>query len=118
ADAVAAGVATHRVPSAQFPDLIETLCRAVPLDAALAACARPATHGPVVSRRTAIETLFTGEQVEDILAALAAAGAGGGADAGFASAAAALIGTKSPTSVKIALRQMERGSAFDFGECM
>src|SRR5262249_43806761 len=32
ADAVAAGVATHRVPSAQFPDLIETLCGAVPLD--------------------------------------------------------------------------------------
>jgi len=118
ADAVAAGVATHRVPSAQFPDLIETLCRPVPLDASLAACARPAAHGPVVSRRTAIETLFTGEQVEDILAALDAAGAAGGADAAFASAAAALIRTKSPTSLKIALAQMRRGSALDFGECM
>jgi enoyl-CoA hydratase/carnithine racemase len=115
---VAAGVATHRVPSAQFPDLIETLCRPVPLDASLAACARPAAHGPVVSRRTAIETLFTGEQVEDILAALDAAGAAGGADAAFASAAAALIRTKSPTSLKIALAQMRRGSALDFGECM
>src|SRR6516164_10753416 len=52
ADAVAAGVATHRVPSAQFPDLIEALCRAVPLDASLAACAQPAAHGPVASRRT------------------------------------------------------------------
>jgi enoyl-CoA hydratase len=83
ADAVAAGVATHRVPSAQFPDLIETLCRAVPLDAALAA-----------------------------------AGAAGGADAAFASAAAALIRTKSPTSLKIALAQMRRGSALDFAECM
>src|SRR5256886_8892365 len=117
-DAVAAGVATHRVPSAQFPDLIETLCCPVPLDASLAACARPAAHGPVVSRRTAIETLFTGEQVEDILAALDAAGAAGGADAAFASAAAALIRTKSPTSLKIALAQMERGSALDFAECM
>ncbi len=106
ADAVAAGVATHRVPSAQFPDLIETLCRAVPLDASLAACARSAAHGPVVSHRTAIETLFTGEQVEDILAALDAAGA------------AALIRTKSPTSLKIALAQMRRGSALDFAECM
>jgi enoyl-CoA hydratase len=118
ADAVAAGVATHRVPSAQFPDLIETLCRAGPLDASLAACARPATHGRVVSRRMAIETLFTGEQVEDILAALDAAGAAGGADAAFASAAAALIRTKSPTSLKIALAQMRRGSALDFAECM
>jgi enoyl-CoA hydratase len=115
---VAAGVATHRVPSAQFPDLIETLCRAVPLDAALAACARPAAHRPVVSRRTAIETLFAGGQVEDILAALDAAGAAGGADAPFASAAAALIRTKSPTSLKIALAQMQRGSALDFAECM
>jgi enoyl-CoA hydratase len=118
ADAVAAGVATHRVPSAQFPDLIERLCRAVPLDASLAACARPAAHGPVVSRRTAIETLFTGERVEDILTALDAAAAAGGADAAFASAAAALIRTKSPTSLKIALAQMRRGSALDFAECM
>ena len=118
ADAVAAGVATHRVPSAQFPDLIETLCRAVPLDASLAACARPAAAGPVVSRGRAIETLFTGERVEDILAALDATGAAGGADAAFASAAAALIRTKSPTSLKIALAQMQRGSALDFAECM
>lgn len=118
ADAVAAGVATHRVPSAQFPDLIETLCRAVPLDASLAACARPAAAGPVVSRGRAIATLFTGERVEDILAALDTAGAAGGADAAFASAAAALIRTKSPTSLKVTLAQMQRGSALDFAECM
>jgi len=118
ADAVAAGVATHRVPSAQFPHLIESLCRAVPLDASLAAYARPPTAGPVVSRGRAIATLFTGGRVEDILAALDATGAAGGADAAFASAAAALIRTKSPTSLKIALGQMQRGSALDFAECM
>jgi enoyl-CoA hydratase len=118
ADAVAAGVATHRVPSAQFPDLIETLCRAVPLDASLAAYARPAAAGPVMSRGRAIATLFTGGRVEDILAALDATGAAGGADAAFASAAAALIRTKSPTSLKIALGQMQRGLALDFAECM
>jgi enoyl-CoA hydratase len=118
ADAVAAGVATHRVPSAQFPDLIETLCRAVPLDASLAACARPAAGGPVVSRGRAIAPLFTGERLEDILAALDATGAAGGADAAFASAAAALIRTKSPTSLKVTLAQMQRGSALDFAECM
>jgi len=78
----------------------------------------PAAHGPVVSRRKAIETLFTGERVEDILTALDAAGAAGGADAAFASAAAALIRTKSPTSLKIALAQVQRGSALDFAECM
>src|SRR4029453_14042400 len=41
------GVAPPRVPSAQFPGLIEALCRATPLDASLAACAHPAAHGPV-----------------------------------------------------------------------
>src|SRR5262249_60573679 len=102
ADAVAAGVATHRVPSAQFPGLIEALCRATQLDASLAACAQPAAPGPVASRRRAIETLFRGERVEDILAALDAEGAAGGPDAAFASAAAALIRTKSPTSLKLA----------------
>jgi enoyl-CoA hydratase len=118
ADAVAAGVATHRVPSARFPDLVEALCRAVPLDASLAACAQPAAHGPVGSRRKAIETLFMGERVEDILFALEAEGATGGPDAAFASATAALIRTKSPTSLKIALAQTRRGSALDFAECM
>src|SRR6266436_3093024 len=72
ADAVAAGVATHRIASRRFPDLVEALCRPVPLDASLAACAQPAAHGPVGSRRKAIETLFTGERVEDILFALEA----------------------------------------------
>src|SRR5215467_2818025 len=118
ADAVAAGVATHRVPSARFPDLTEALCRAVPIDASLAAWAQPAAHGPVASRRKAIETLFTGERVEDILAALDAEGTAGGPDAAFASATAALIRTKSPTSLKIALAQTRRGRALDFAECM
>jgi enoyl-CoA hydratase len=36
----------------------------------------------------------------------------------FAAANAALIRTKSPTSLKIALAQMRRGPALDFEECM
>jgi enoyl-CoA hydratase len=117
ADAVAAGVATHRVASAQFPDLIEALCGADPVDASLAAYAQPAADGSV-ARRRAVDALFKGNGVEDILAALDAEGAGSGPDAAFASATAALIRTKSPTSLKIALAQMQRGSALDFAECM
>ena len=45
-------------------------------------------------------------------------GGRGGADAAFASAAAALMRTKSPTSLKIALAQMRRGATLDFAECM
>jgi enoyl-CoA hydratase/carnithine racemase len=118
ADGVAAGVATHRVPSARFADLIEALCGGDPVGAVLMAYAQDVGLGPLAVRSTAIAELFAGERVEDILAALDIAGTAGGADAAFASANAALIRTKSPTSLKIALAQMQRGGALDFAECM
>src|SRR5215468_7940498 len=46
-DAVAAGVATHRVRSARFAELLDGLCGTVPVDAMLAAFAEPAFAGPV-----------------------------------------------------------------------
>ena len=119
-DGTTAGIATHRVPSARFPDLLEALCSAVPVDALLGAFAEPAGKGPGVTsqiaHQSAIDRLFRGDRVEDILAALDAEAAG--TDAAFASAAAALMRTKSPTSLKIALAQMRRGARLDFAECM
>ena len=41
ADALTAGIATHRIVSARFPDLADALCGAVPVDAILAAFAEP-----------------------------------------------------------------------------
>jgi enoyl-CoA hydratase len=116
-DAVAAGIATHRIDSGRFPDLLEALCGAVPVDAILAAFAQPAGEGLVMARRAAIDRLFARDRLEDILAALDAPTAHG-TDAAFASAAAALMRTKSPTSLKIALAQMRRGRALDFAACM
>jgi enoyl-CoA hydratase/carnithine racemase len=118
ADGVAAGIATHRVASARFGDLVEALCGAVPVDALLGAFAQPAGEGPIASRRAAIDRLFTGNRVEDILAALDTEASQNGADAAFASATAALMRTKSPTSLKIVLEQMRRGSTLDFTQCM
>jgi enoyl-CoA hydratase len=117
ADGVAAGIATHRVDSGRFPELLEALCGAVPVDAILAAFAQPAGEGPVMAQRAAIDRLFARDRVEDILAALDAPAAHG-TDAPFASAAAALMRTKSPTSLKIALAQMRRGRVLDFAACM
>ena len=116
ADAVAGGVATHRVASAKFPELIEALCGAVPVDALLAAFAEPAGQGPVTARRDAIGSLFRGDQVEDILARLEVAASQNGTDLGAATAA--LMRTKSPTSLKVTLAQMRRGATLDFAECM
>ena len=116
ADGVACRVATHRVASARLPELIEALCGTTSVDALLGAFAQPAGEGPVAARRSAIDRLFKGDRVEDILTALDhAAGTDG---TGLAATAAALIRTKSPTCLKIALAQMRRGPALDFDECM
>jgi enoyl-CoA hydratase len=117
-DATATGVATHRVASARFPDLIAGLCGAVPVDALLAAFAEPPAAGPVSQYRKAIDRLFTANRVEDILAALDTAAAGAGEEAAFADAAAAAIRGKSPLSVKLALAQLRRGKTLDFDACL
>jgi enoyl-CoA hydratase len=117
-DAVAAGIATHRVPSPQFPRLIEALCCADPVDASLAAYAQSPERGAAAARRSAIAALFEADQVEEILGALDAEGAMQGPNAVFASVTAASMRTKSPTSLKLALAQMQRGATLDFAECM
>jgi enoyl-CoA hydratase/carnithine racemase len=118
ADAVAAGIATHRVDSARFPDLIKALCGAISVDAILGAFAIPAGEGPLAARRDAIVRLFAGDSVEDMLAALDKEATGAAGDATFARQAAAAIRKKSPTSLKIALMQVRRGALIDFDECM
>jgi len=118
ADAVTCGVATHRVSSARFPDLIEGLCGTVSPDALLAAFAEPAGEGPVIVHRSAVDRLFAADRVEDLLAGLDADAAANHTDAAFAGAAAAAILGKSPTSLKIALAQLRRGRTLDFDECM
>jgi enoyl-CoA hydratase len=118
AEAVAAGIATHRVETARFPELIEALCGAVSVDAVLGAFVIPAGEGPIAAHRAAIDRLFAGDNVEGILAVLDAEAASASDHAAFARRAAATIRTKSPTSLKIALLQMRRGPRIDFDECM
>jgi enoyl-CoA hydratase len=94
------------------------LCGAVPVDALLGAFERPAGEAVVVAHQAAIDRLFTGAEIEDILAALDAEGAANGTQAAFASNTAALMRTKSPTSLKLVLEQMRRGATLDFAQCM
>ncbi|HZP74669.1 MAG TPA: enoyl-CoA hydratase/isomerase family protein [Pseudolabrys sp.] len=115
ADALAAGLATHRVGSVRFPELFDALCGDVSVDAVLAAFAEPAGEGPIGAQRALIDRCFVGERVEDILARLDAEATGGDK---FAMAAAGAIRGKSPISLKIALRQVRGGKSWDFDECM
>lgn len=118
ADGVLSGIATHRVASPRFPDLIEALCGNVSVDALLGAFAEPAGEGPLSARKAAIDRLFAGDSAEGILIALDVAASGEGDDADFARAAAVALRRKSPTSLKIALAQLRRGRSLDFAECM
>jgi enoyl-CoA hydratase len=118
ADALAAGVATHRVASQRFSDLLAGLCGNVSVDALLGAFAEPAGEGPLAARVPVIDRLFTGDSVEGILGGLDAKATGQGADADFARATAAAIRSKSPTSLKITLAQLRRGRNLDFAQCM
>lgn len=118
ADAVAAGIATDRVDSERFSELTAALCGEMAVDAVLAAFVVAAGQGAIAEKRAAIDRLFQGERVEDILAGLERAARGAGQDADFARASAGAIRAKSPTSLKIALAQLRRGRSLDFAECM
>jgi len=117
-DAVALGIATHRVASARLRDLIEGLCGSVPVDALLGAFAESTAGGPVSARRSSIDRLFQGDRVEDILAALERAAGGDGEEAALAAGSAAAIRGKSPMSLKLALAQLRLGATLDFEACL
>lgn len=121
ADALYCGFATHFVPRERIEELTHALAE-MPwrsgsersqVEALLAACAIDPGAAPLASLRPAIDRGFAGATVETILDALAAAEAAGGADAAWAAEARAGLPSKSPTSLKITLRQLVLGQGFD-----
>ncbi len=68
--------------------------------------------------RPAIDRCFAGDTVEAILAALAAEAAGGGAFAGWAAQTRAGLLAKSPTSLKVTLRQLQIGADYDLDQAL
>src|SRR5262249_60400684 len=90
----------------------------VPVNAVLAVSTEPVTEQPIAARRAAIDRLFAGDMVENILAGLDREGGSGSADAVWAQKTAAVIRSKSPLSLKLALAQVRRGNSWDFETCM
>jgi enoyl-CoA hydratase len=111
-EAVVTGVATHRVPSARFAELSAALTTDESVEAVLGRFAVPAGEAPILERQGAIDRLFARDRVEDILTALDRE------DTAWAAATAATIRGKSPTSLKIALRQMRLGESLTFAAAM
>ncbi|WP_436640991.1 enoyl-CoA hydratase/isomerase family protein [Microbaculum sp. FT89] len=115
AEVVGTGVATHAVASEMFEALTESLCDPNNLDETLESFSQPPSGTAVPELQPLIDRCFSGETVEEILSRLDSET---GAQAEWAAKAAATIRTKSPTSLKIALRQMQVGATADFEDCM
>lgn len=115
ADALWTGFATHAVASDAIESALEALCADGNPDETLKRFAITPDTGPVPALQGVIDRCFAGNTVETILAALDAET---GEHAEWAQKQAKTLRSKSPTSLKIALRQMQEGSKADFEECM
>ncbi len=113
ADAVALGLATHAVASASLPAVLAALEAGTGVDHILASFAVAPARGPLDDRRQLIDHVFAALTVEEIAARLEKASADP-----FAAKLLAGLSRKSPTSMKIALAQMQRGRAMSFADAM
>lgn len=117
ADSVHAGVATHYVPSDRHADLKQALRKAKitshdDVDEILARFALDPGPTPIDAVRERIDTAFAHPTVEAILDALEELGDD------FSTETRDVILSKSPTSLKLVMRQLAEGAKLDFDECM
>ena len=106
------GIATHVAQYADYEGIIEALAGGSDVDAALRPYADPASDAPIAALAHAIDAHFGGESVEEIVASLAAD------PSEWSQATSQTIRSKSPTSLKIAFRQMQEGRLATFRDCM
>jgi enoyl-CoA hydratase len=121
ADALYCGFATHFVPHDRIAGLVAALGRAKweigkerdGVDALLTSLAQDSGSASLATLRPEIDRCFAGGSVENILNALATEAKAGGAHADWAVETQASLLTKSPTSLKITLRQLTIGRDYD-----
>ncbi|CAD7340063.1 enoyl-CoA hydratase/isomerase family protein [Sphingomonadales bacterium 56] len=114
ADCAAIGIATHYMASEKL-DAVKARIIADPdgIGEILDEMSDPPPPSPWEAQRADIDRLFAARRYEDILAALRADGSQWGADQ------LAVLATKSPQTIKVALRQMAEGAGFtDFAANM
>jgi enoyl-CoA hydratase len=121
ADALYCGFATHFVPRECMPALVGELgglawppgAEAKQAEDLLARFNADPGAPPLAARQAAIDRCFGFGKVEAILAALERVASAGGPDAEWAGETRSGLLTKSPTSLKITLRQLIAGQDFD-----
>lgn len=114
ADCTAIGLASHYIASEKLEALKQRIiAEPSALAAILDQASEQAPASNVLARASDIDRLFASNQFEDILAALRSDGSE------WAQQQLATLATKSPQTVKVALRQLSEGAAFtDFADNM
>lgn len=110
-DAIYSGLATHFVAAQTHAALRQRLVQGEMPDTVLADLSAPPSGVADLARhRDAIDRAFAASSVEDILERLDLEGDWG-------SQTAALLRSRSPTSLKVTFRQMREGAELDFASC-
>jgi enoyl-CoA hydratase len=115
ADTLYCGLATHFVPHERVEELIAALrgTEGRHIQQVLSRFAMDPGPAPLAALRPPIDRCFDPDSVEDVLETLGAEVAAGGEWAGWAEETRAGLSTKSPTSLKITLRQLQIGPDYD-----
>ena len=111
ADMMYAKVATHFTSVAKFPRIVQRLSEGGAAGDILTSLTENAGLAPLAQHRAAIDRAFAAPSVEAVLEALQREGAWG-------KETAALLRTRSPTSLKLTFRAMREGKRLDFDSCM
>ena len=114
-DALAFGVARAHVPSARHAALAQRLTGGEAIETAIAAEKALPPASSLSQQSQSIERCFSAATLSAILAKLDDASQSG---SDFARSAAGAIRSKSPSSLAIALRQMQIGAKLDFDEAL
>jgi len=112
ADSLYAGIATDFVPTSRWETLLEALSDGTAPDTAISGLKDTVPDTFLLERRAAIDRIFAGASVEEILASLDSEHEDWTGDI------ANTIRSKSPTSLKITFRQIREGKNLDFDDCM
>lgn len=115
ADAHRLRLVSHYIPSANFGVVKDALADNQPIDRVLDGLHRDPGEGELVRHTPAINRIFSASSVEEILARLDAEE---GNEEAWARDTAAELRKKSPTSLKIAFRQMQLGKTLTLAESL
>jgi enoyl-CoA hydratase len=114
ADALYCGFASYAIQRDRIEALLDELTGDhVAVEAVLGRFAAAPNPPPLAALQPVVDRCFGGDTIEAILEALAAEASAGGAHAGWAAETHADLLTKSPTSLKITLRQLTIGRDYD-----